>query len=197
MKDITRDVARPKKLRSAMTNDPYRLPGIDMRTRRGRRWRDIVDALISEFGSSNPVGLRELAGLKFSLEETQAEVVKGNGKAREDLVLSVVDKILLSFAQANNLTIGDKVMKVVYQSTNSLRGKIVRKGHVFNNTLKSVYRKNSSEVTKPDVELENPNRTYRKSIKNGIAIFAINAEGKIARSPDQVFYANNFVGWKT
>jgi hypothetical protein len=86
MLDKTTAVARPKKLRSAMTNDPFRLPGIDMRTGRGRRWRDIVDALIAEFGSANPVGLRELAGLKFSLEETQAEVVKGNGKAREDLV---------------------------------------------------------------------------------------------------------------
>jgi len=57
-----------------------------MRTPRGRRYRDIVDALIAEFGSLNPVGLRELAGLKFTLEQTQAAVVAGDGKAREDLV---------------------------------------------------------------------------------------------------------------
>jgi hypothetical protein len=78
--------ARPKKLRSGLTNNPYRLDGVDMRTERGRRYRDIVDALIAEFGSSNPVGLRELAGLKFTLEQTQAAVVAGDQRAREDLV---------------------------------------------------------------------------------------------------------------
>jgi len=57
-----------------------------MRTERGRRYRDIVDALIDEFGSANPIGLRELAGLKFTLEQTQAAVVAGDQRAREDLV---------------------------------------------------------------------------------------------------------------
>jgi hypothetical protein len=78
--------ARPKKVRSGLTNNPHKLDGVDMRTERGRRYRDIVDALITEFGSFNPVGLRELAGLKFTLEQTQAAVVAGNEKAREDLV---------------------------------------------------------------------------------------------------------------
>ena len=78
--------ARPRKLRSGLTNNPYRLDGVDMRTERGRRYRDIVDALIAEFGSSNAVALRELAGLKFSLEQTQAAVVAGDARAREDLV---------------------------------------------------------------------------------------------------------------
>lgn len=77
---------RSKKLRSGLTNDPYRLDGVDMRSARGRRYRDIVDALIAEFGSTNPVGLRELAGLKFTLEQTQASVVAGDERAREDLV---------------------------------------------------------------------------------------------------------------
>jgi hypothetical protein len=78
--------ARPKKLRSGLTNNPYRLDGVDMRTERGRRYRDIVDALIADFGASNRVGLRELAGLKFTLEQTQASVVAGDERAREDLV---------------------------------------------------------------------------------------------------------------
>jgi hypothetical protein len=86
MLDIAIAEARPKKLRSGLTNNPYRLDGVDMRTERGRRYRDIVDALIAEFGSSNPVGLRELAGLKFTLEQTQAAVVAGDDRAREDLV---------------------------------------------------------------------------------------------------------------
>jgi hypothetical protein len=77
---------RPLSQRSGLTNNPYRLDGVDMRTERGRRYRDIVDALIAEFGSANPVGLRELAGLKFTLEQTQAAVVAGDQRAREDLV---------------------------------------------------------------------------------------------------------------
>jgi hypothetical protein len=57
-----------------------------MRTRRGRRYRDIVDAVIEEFGSGNPVALRELAGLRFTLEQIQARVVTGDPRACEDLV---------------------------------------------------------------------------------------------------------------
>ncbi len=86
MLDEASGVGRPKKLRSGLTNNPYRLDGVDMRSPRGRRYRDIVDALIAEFGSANPVGLRELAGLKFTLEQTQASVVAGDERAREDLV---------------------------------------------------------------------------------------------------------------
>jgi hypothetical protein len=58
-----------------------------MRTGRGRRYRDIVDALIAEFGDANAIGLRELAGLKFTLELIQGELVTGvNPRAAEDLV---------------------------------------------------------------------------------------------------------------
>jgi hypothetical protein len=73
--------------RSIMTNDPRRLDGIDMRTSAGRRYRDIVDALAVEFGAAvNPVALRELAGLRYTLEQTQAAVVAGDARARSDLV---------------------------------------------------------------------------------------------------------------
>jgi hypothetical protein len=72
--------------RSIMTNDPRRLDGVDMRTSAGRRYRDIVDALALEFGAVNPVALRELAGLRYTLEQTQAAVVAGDARARSDLV---------------------------------------------------------------------------------------------------------------
>jgi hypothetical protein len=73
--------------RSIMTNDPRRLDGIDMRTSAGRRYRDIVDALAIEFGVAvNPVALRELAGLRYTLEQTQAAVVAGDARAPSDLV---------------------------------------------------------------------------------------------------------------
>jgi hypothetical protein len=72
--------------RSIMTNDPRRLDGVDMRTSAGRRYRDIVDQLAAEFGAVHPVALRELAGLRYTLEQTQAAIVSGDTRARSDLV---------------------------------------------------------------------------------------------------------------
>jgi len=77
---------RPKKLRSYITNDPRRLPGVDMRSARGRRYSDIVDALEAEFGSEDNDALREIASLKLSLEDAQADAINGDVKAREDQV---------------------------------------------------------------------------------------------------------------
>lgn len=79
------DVAT-KKRRSVLTNDPRRLPGVDGRTGAGRRFRDIVDQLIREFGDHDTVRIRELAGLKYSLEQTQGLVIAGDQRACEDLV---------------------------------------------------------------------------------------------------------------
>jgi hypothetical protein len=86
MLDKTILAGRPRTVRSGLTNNPHKLDGVDMRTRRGRRYRDIVDAVIAEFGSGNPVALRELAGLRFTLEQIQARVVTGDPRACEDLV---------------------------------------------------------------------------------------------------------------
>jgi hypothetical protein len=77
---------RLNRRRAIMTNDPRRLSGIDMRTSAGRRYRDIVDQLAAEFGAVDPVALRELAGLRYTLEQTQAAVVAGDASARSDLV---------------------------------------------------------------------------------------------------------------
>src|SRR5271166_1928259 len=77
---------RPKKLRSGLTNDPRRLAGVDMRSAGGRRYRDLVDQLIFQFGDANLEAVRELAGLRFTLEQCQASVVNGDVRAREDLV---------------------------------------------------------------------------------------------------------------
>jgi hypothetical protein len=57
-----------------------------MRTSAGRRFSRIADALVKEFPGASPFLLRELAGLKFTLEETQAAVIGGDVKAREDLI---------------------------------------------------------------------------------------------------------------
>ena len=72
--------------RSVLTNDPRRLPGVDMRSHHGRRFRDIVEVLLGEFGAVDTARLRELASLKFTFEQVQAAVVAGDSRACEDLV---------------------------------------------------------------------------------------------------------------
>ena len=73
-------------LRSRFTNDPGYLPGVDRRTASGRRYQDIVAAVAAEFGPANPVALRELAALRFTLEREQGAIVSGDQRSLEDLV---------------------------------------------------------------------------------------------------------------
>ena len=86
MLDIAASDSRPAKLRSRFTNDPSFLPGVDRRTRDGRRYQDIVLALVAEFSPANPVALREIATLRFSLERAQGEIVAGGDCSLEDIV---------------------------------------------------------------------------------------------------------------
>jgi hypothetical protein len=80
------NVPRPKKVRSAITNAPHRLPNTDMRSAAGRRFRDLVDGALAEFGASSTESIRELAGLKFTRELTQSAIIGGDTKATEHLV---------------------------------------------------------------------------------------------------------------
>jgi hypothetical protein len=57
-----------------------------MRSPAGRRFVDLVDSVIAEFGASNTEAVRELAGLKFTREQVQSAIVTGDARAREDLV---------------------------------------------------------------------------------------------------------------
>jgi hypothetical protein len=67
--------------------NPHVIIGVDGRSQEARRYRDLVDAVLGEFGSAaDPVAVRELAGLKLSVEITQAALVNGDPKARNDLV---------------------------------------------------------------------------------------------------------------
>ena len=87
MPDGSRVVPRSSRQRSAITNCPSRLPGVDGRSAAGRRWRDIVEAIIGEFGDSNTEAVREFAGLRFAREQVQASAVTGSTpRAAEDLV---------------------------------------------------------------------------------------------------------------
>jgi len=61
----------PPNFRSKLSNDATLAPGVDRRTRGGRRYFDIVESLSKEFPVAEPVALRELASLRFTQEMEQ------------------------------------------------------------------------------------------------------------------------------
>ena len=85
--DSALSVERHPMGRSRITNRVRSSPlGVDGRSERARRWRDVLDALITAYGTAEPDKLRELATLKLSLEATQAAVISGDVLRSEDLV---------------------------------------------------------------------------------------------------------------
>jgi hypothetical protein len=77
----------PECLPISRNHDPFKIAGVDMRSQHGRRFRDLAALVIAEHGPDmDPVKVRELAGLKLSIEITQAALVNGDRKARNDLV---------------------------------------------------------------------------------------------------------------
>ena len=58
-----------------------------MRSEAGRRFKDLAAKVIAEHGADvDPVKIRELAGLKLSVEITTAALIAGDRRARTDLV---------------------------------------------------------------------------------------------------------------
>jgi hypothetical protein len=78
---------RSPSMRAKLTNNFRKSPaGVDGRSERGRRWRDVLEGLVATYGPGEPDKLRELAAMKLSLEATQAAVVRGDVLRAEDLV---------------------------------------------------------------------------------------------------------------
>ena len=74
------------KAHAHVTNNLRALAGVDGRSPAGKRYRDIVDSLVLEYGTHDPIRLRELAALRFSLEKVQAAIVGGDVLRAEDQV---------------------------------------------------------------------------------------------------------------
>lgn len=69
------------------SHDPFKIAGVDMRSEAGRKFRDLAARVIAEHGPDlDPTKVRELAGLRLNVEITQAALVNGDPKARNDLV---------------------------------------------------------------------------------------------------------------
>ena len=88
-------------------------------------------------------------------------------------------KILVTFES-------DKIKPTVWK-INKLRKKLIRNGLSFIKSFRRIQDNKSVELA-----TSNARDILPKPTKNGIAIFSINSEGKIARSPDRIIVKKNF-----
>jgi hypothetical protein len=77
----TRGVARPPTSRSAVTNDPRRLHGVNAGSAQGRRFRDLVEALERELGEdlgeAERLLIRNAASLQLHVEDLTSRLARG------------------------------------------------------------------------------------------------------------------------
>jgi hypothetical protein len=85
--DTATATPQPKKKRRFGRPDvPRPLAGLDMRSQEAKVFLARLEEVTKEFPFGDPARLREIAGLRVALEQTQLEVLRGNARAREDLV---------------------------------------------------------------------------------------------------------------
>jgi hypothetical protein len=137
---------------------------------------DKTESWFSAYGDSK--------GICFNADGTKILVTFESDKQLSDKQLSFGGKVFRSLASDKDLPLSDRLAKLSYKAINKFRNVILHRAHSFNKTLKRVRRKKSVELEKPDPQ-------HIKPTQNGIAVFSINAEGKIARSPDQVIVRKN------
>ena len=83
--------ARPPALRSRATNDHALLADVDGRSGPARRYRDVIESLISDLGGADLVSVAELllvrraAGLTVRLEQLEAQIILGEPIDSEQL----------------------------------------------------------------------------------------------------------------
>ena len=129
---------------------------------------DKIESWFSEYGDSK--------GVCFNADGTKILVT-----FESDKQWSVLGRILLSFASNKHLPVSDKLRKFSYKTINSL----TRQTKFVNDTLRGIHGKKS-------VELENAGLRYTKPTKNGIAVFSITTDGKIARIPEKIILRKKF-----
>ena len=84
--------SRPLTVRSALTNDPLALRGVDGRSMAARRYRDVAIALADELGGQDKLSepakilVRQAAALTVQVEGLQSKIVAGEEVDTEQLV---------------------------------------------------------------------------------------------------------------
>ncbi len=91
MLDSVPSAARPLTVRSAVTNDPLKLRGVDGRSLAARRYRDVAIALAADLGGQDKLNeptkilVRQAAALTVQVEALQTKIVAGEDNDHEQL----------------------------------------------------------------------------------------------------------------
>jgi len=133
---------------------------------------DKTETWFSEYGDAK--------GICFSPDGTKIWVT-----FESDKQLSIVGKISRSLKADQSLPVSDRLLNLSQKVLNKFKKEAVQKGRSLNKTLERVRRKDSAE-------LEEPNHRNIYPTQNGIVIFSISREGKIARNPDEVIVRKDF-----
>ena len=89
--DSEQPVPRPLTVRSAVTNDPLMLRGVDGRSMVARRYRDVAIALADDLGGQDKLSeptkilVRQAAAMTVQVEAIQAKIVAGEDIDLEQL----------------------------------------------------------------------------------------------------------------
>jgi hypothetical protein len=89
--DSSSVAARPLTVRSAVTNDPLLLRGVDGRSMVARRYRDVAIALADDLGGQDKLSepskilVRQAAALTVQVESLQSKIVSGDDVDIEQL----------------------------------------------------------------------------------------------------------------
>jgi hypothetical protein len=82
--DSKSTAGRPSRIRSAFTNDPLKIRGVDGRSEVARRYRDVVRSIAADLGGldtlSEPqrIVIRQAGMLSVQIEQLQGKVVAGD-----------------------------------------------------------------------------------------------------------------------
>ena len=83
MLDCAQSARRPLQVRSAVTNDPLFLRGVDGRSVAARRYRDLAISLADDCGGADKISeptkilIRQAASLTVQCEQLQSKIVAG------------------------------------------------------------------------------------------------------------------------
>lgn len=132
---------------------------------------DKIELWFSEYGDPK--------GICFNTDGTKIFVTFESDKRFS------IESIFRSFAADKDLPVPAQLMRFSNKAIRKLKNKILQSGRAFYYSLRAVRCETS-------VELEEPNPKYVTPTKNGLATFSINAEGKIARRPEQVIVRKHF-----
>jgi DNA-binding beta-propeller fold protein YncE len=139
---------------------------------------DKTESWFSEYGDAK--------GICFNADGTKVFVTFESNKQFS------IESIFRSFAEDKDLPVPAQLMSVSNKAIRKVKNKILQSGRAFYYLLREVRSETSVELGETSVELEEPNPRYVTPTKNGLATFSINAEGKIARRPEQVVVRRNF-----